>query len=210
VKNKLIISNREFDFEIGCKILKLKYQNQPCPIDYLNDFWNDIQPATFSDIALIQNVESRRIAFSLLGTDNLLKHIDLILVDKQDINRKNKWKVGDEYIHYHTIETYYLYALSSEAIEKLGLASWLQYNIKILKFKDTSTDREYILWTNTHSNDAIAAIADSFKIRAKHGNIEKIIRQGDCLLVKLIEPEQFTFERSLTKEEYINLVVNES
>jgi hypothetical protein len=42
------------------------------------------------------------------------------------------------------------------------------------------------------------------------GGIEKIVRQGDCILIKPKKNCVFGRERHLTEKEYINLLVAES
>lgn len=70
---KIIISNTEFDFNLGCKILKLKHDT--CPYPQLEDFWNDIEPVSFKEIAEIRNLEQRRVAFLSYGLDRMVKEV---------------------------------------------------------------------------------------------------------------------------------------
>jgi hypothetical protein len=98
-----------------------------------------------------------------------------------------------------------------------------------LKFKDTSTDREYMLWVDADSvartnnkerwlsSDMhekitpIQAIAWSFQTRVPIGSIEKIVRQGDCIVIKKKrKAEEDSIVRHLTEEEYRTLLVAES
>lgn len=208
--NSIIINNREFDFDIGCKLLKVKYKE--CPFGEILDIWNDIIPAEFKDIALISNIELRRVALEILDINEIINNLDVTLVNEGAINRKNKWKISEnEYLEYFVTEKYALYILSDSAKLMVGLPTWLDYYF--LKFKDTSTDREYILWVDNVGNDAIASIANTFKTEVKEGYIDKIVRQGDCMRIKInnsIDESKLPFERGLTKDEYINLVVNES
>ena len=51
---KLIVNNVEFPFDLGCRVLKLKH-GENCPMEQLQDFWNDIIPLSFKDIAQITN-----------------------------------------------------------------------------------------------------------------------------------------------------------
>jgi hypothetical protein len=95
-----------------------------------------------------------------------------------------------------------------------------------VKFKDTSTDREYMLWvdlesvkntngiTRWHPNPrkvtALDCIAWSIQTNLEKGNIKKIVRQGDCILIKPIKKAGVGLTRHITSEEYINLLVAES
>ena len=93
-----------------------------------------------------------------------------------------------------------------------------------------STDREYLIWVdlqsvyrtnnedrwsfneNKHKINAIQCIAWTIQTDIAEGNIEKIIRQGDCILIK---PKDITTKgkvhtRHLTEKEYKELLVAES
>jgi hypothetical protein len=98
-----------------------------------------------------------------------------------------------------------------------------------VKCKDTSTDREYLIWiepqsvfrTNRESwyqrgeshkeLNAIECVAWTITTNVPKGNIEKILRQGDCIMIK----PQGNYEplgtpRHLTQVEYETLIVAES
>jgi hypothetical protein len=59
---------------------------------------------------------------------------------------------------------------------------------------------------------AIQAIAWTIQTNIEKGNIEKIVRQGDCVLIKPKNSELPTLDtpRHLTEEEYRKLMVAES
>ena len=46
---KIVINNVAFDYNIGCRLLKSKYKNEP--FGNLGDIWEDIVPITFKEIA---------------------------------------------------------------------------------------------------------------------------------------------------------------
>jgi len=99
-----------------------------------------------------------------------------------------------------------------------------------VKFKDTSTDREYLCWidptsvlrANTDDQwasfskpsqiNAIQCIAWTFQTNVAEGNIEKIVRQGDCILIKPKDSKKKPLDtpRHLTEKEYRTLLVAES
>ena len=83
---KIVISNVDFPFDLGCRVLKLKYKDE-CPMAQLEDFWNDIVPASFSDIALLPNLEQRRIGIVHLGIDNIVKSVNPKLLSKNALSR---------------------------------------------------------------------------------------------------------------------------
>ena len=74
--SKIIISNVPFPFDLGCKVLKLK-ENE-CPFDELSDFWEDIKPLTFKEIAMLENLEQRRIGIEHLGIDKIVSEVNNI------------------------------------------------------------------------------------------------------------------------------------
>jgi hypothetical protein len=96
-----------------------------------------------------------------------------------------------------------------------------------VKCKDTSTDRNYFIWiepqsvyrTNTEKIweyelskiNAIQCIAWTIQTNVPQGKIEKIIRQGDCVLIKPKgKYEPLNTPRHLTENEYKTLLVAES
>ena len=87
---KIVINNTKFDFNIGCRILKLKHEE--CPFEQLEDIWNDIIPYTFKEIATeITNMEQRRVAIDCLGLNRLRDEINPTLISEQNINKKTTW-----------------------------------------------------------------------------------------------------------------------
>ena len=219
---KIIVNNVEFPFNEGCKLLKLKHgSNTESPFKEIEDFWNEIEPLTFKEIiTTFNNVEQRRIALSYLGLENLSKEINSKLVSSETISKETTWvnKEGvTETIKFE--DKYELYSVDAREFGR-GVNVWYNGNIDMgsyhyLKFKDTSTDREYLLWVdcgniiNVHV-DAIDAIAWTIQTNLKKGDIEKIIRQGDCILLKRKEGVETNIVRHLTGDEYRSLLVLES
>ena len=101
-----------------------------------------------------------------------------------------------------------------------------------VKCKDTSTDREYLIWVDinsvwnvvTENNknlnrwefdakkiDAIDCIAWTIQTNIAQGGIKEIVRQGDCIMIKpKAKYETLGRERHLSKKEYLELLVAES
>jgi hypothetical protein len=99
-----------------------------------------------------------------------------------------------------------------------------------VKCKDTSTDREYFIWVDAQSVyrtnnpkqwlssssnfskeiNPIQAIAWTIQTDIKEGGIEKIVRQGDCVLIKKKKNSERGSVRHLTEKEYLKLLVAES
>jgi hypothetical protein len=225
---QIVIDNLQFSYDIGCKILKLKYEE--CPFEELADVWNDIQPITFAEIAQnIENLENRRVAIKYLGIERFYHQVNPILVDESTLQKSTTWidKDGNlSTISYK--DTYQLFKVSREIWAGKTTSSMVG-DVYIVKCKDTSTDREYFIWVdgvqvhNTNNRqrawmpegklriNAIQAIAWTIQTNVPKGEIEKIVRQGDCILIKTKENVEFLDEnRHLTEEEYKNLLSLES
>jgi hypothetical protein len=229
---KLVLNNVTFDYDLGCKIAKLKY-GDVCPevLSPLADFWNDIVPATFSDIARLENLEQRRIGIASLGLDRLISEVNPILLDSRTLNKSTTWVNENGELHtFNYDDTYELYQVKGEVFSQgLGNHQKMEDSFYV-KCKDTSTDREYLIWieprsvyqtnrtngwydrTNGYKElNAIECVAWTITTNVPQGNIKDIIRQGDCIL---IEPqgkyEPLASPRHLTQVEYETLIVAES
>lgn len=224
---KIIINDIEFPYNIGCRVLKNKFGDKPFP--GLEDIWVDIQPMTFVDIAsLITNIEQRRVAITCLGFENLLTEINPILVDTKRLNKSTTWvNSNGELVQHSFVDIYQLFKVQGSVLFKGVTETWeTKQDYHFVKFKDTSTDREYMIWvqlesvstTNGRNSwgsnlmiDAIEAIAWTIQTDVPKGNIEKIVRQGDCILIKKKNTNLDPCEiRHLTSEEYQDLLVIES
>ena len=172
---------------------------------------------TFREIITIfKNVEQRRIGLLYLGLENLSKEIKSTLVSSETISKKTTWTNKEGIVRsVHFDDKYELYSVSGE--ELLGDPSLTTFHY--VKFKDTSTDREYLLWIdykyiyrlkNYQDVTAIDAIAWTIQTNLKEGGIEKIIRQGDCILLKKNKSSHNGTVRHLTGNEYRALLVLES
>lgn len=226
--SKIIIDNVGFDFDNGCRLLKLK-NGDDCPFQELEDFWDDIEPLTFKEIAQFENLEKRRIGINHLGLERLVNSVKPTLVDSQTLKKTTTWiNENGELETFDFNDTYELYKVSKDYFNK-GLDSWrsMREDVYYVKCKDTSTDREYLIWvdianvlqTNDKSSwnyedkdlNAVEAIAWTIQVDVKEGDIESIIRQGDCILVKPKPNAEILNEpRHLKKDEYLNLLVAES
>jgi hypothetical protein len=227
---KIIIDNAKFDFNIGCKVLKAKYDTCPTQFgDTLSDMWNDIVPITFQEISKeIKSIESRRVAIGSLGIENVIKQVNPKLVDKQTLSKQTTWINGEGVLETKKFkDTYELYVVANDDLYKdVENARWFSNeNVYFVKCKCTSTNREYYIWVDMRSVqrtnrdkgswidkpiNAIQAIAWTIQTNIPEGGIEKIVRQGDCILIKPNTTERFRDERHLTEEEYKTLLVAES
>lgn len=223
---KIVIENIKFPYDLGCGLLKLKHEN--CPFDELSDIWNDIEPLTFKDIAKLENLEQRRIGIFCLGLERLINEVNPILISKKTLKKQTTWiDESGELVTTKFNDTYELYKVEGKYFSEGIKNSWESVNdVYFVKFKDTSTDREYMIWvdlrsvyeTNNETNwgfdidkvDAIDCIAWTMQTNVPKGSIEKIIRQGDCILIKTYPKVNFGSVRHLTSKEYKKLLVAES
>ena len=235
---EIIINNLQFDFNIGCKILKLKYDECPVHMEkIIGDMWDDIEPITFREVAEnIKNIEQRRVAFGAMGIDRIVKQVKPILVKKDIIKKETTWINKDGKLE--TVEfddTYCLYRVKASVLfGDDGRTGWgSPKDVCYVKFKDTSTDREYFIWVDAESvyktnggrnqdwfssNEdyiskitPIQAIAWTIQTDVEEGNIKKIVRQGDCILIKRKDNSNpHSQRRHLTEQEYRKFLVLES
>tara|TARA_R110002020_G_scaffold392984_3_gene603279 strand:- start:1283 stop:2023 length:741 start_codon:yes stop_codon:yes gene_type:complete len=245
---KIIIDNVPFEFDLACKVLKLKGGNSP--FEELNSFWNEIVPIDFAEISLLPNLEQRRIAIKYLGIDDIVSQVNPQLISEETISKETTWinEAGfEETIKFD--DTYRLFSVNENVLLKgknEEVNEWNKAKQYFVKFKDTSTDREYMIWVdiasvyNTNHNKqlsrwntnnafeegnitAIDCIAWTIKTTLPIGNIETIIRQGDCVLLKPksaksfkalvdsgVEVNEKIEERHLTSKEYRELLKFES
>ena len=231
---KILINNVSFGYDTGCRLLKLKYDECPTTID-LQDIWEDIVPMTFKEIAsTIKSIEQRRVAVQCLGLERLTAEVEPVLINTKSIKKTTTWVNQEgEIVSKKFTDTYQLYKVKGEMITQ-GIHGnrWEKLNdVHYVKCKDTSTDRDYLIWVDAQSvyqvnNDrkwlssdedygvqinAIQAIAWTIQTNVAKDNIEKIVRQGDCIMIKpKAKYETLGRERHLSKQEYLKLLVAES
>ena len=226
---KIIINNTEFQYNIGCKLLKAKYSECPEWFDQ-PEIWDDIVPITFKEIASdLQSIEHRRIAIGCLGIDRLVKEVNPIMIGSETLKKKTTFVKPDGELETIKFEdTYKLFEVSAQS---LGLSDRGERYFHYVQCKDTSTDREYLIWVDATSvyrtnNDVswtssgenygrkitpIQAIAWTIQTNLCDSGIEKIVRQGDCVLIKKNkDASTISTPRHLTEKEYRKLLVLES
>ena len=233
---KIVINNLKFDFNIGCRLLKSKHKECPTSMtDTLGDMWNDIQPITFKEIAKnIENMEERRVAIGCMGIDEIVKEVNPILEMSETIKKKTTWVNKDgvlETINFK--DKYDLYRVKGDVLFADTKDTWRKpSDVCYVKFKDTSTDREYFIWVDAESvyrinagkgrswysssEDYISkitpiqAIAWTIQTDLTESSIQKIVRQGDCILIKKNKGWGIDKSRHLTEQEYREKLVLES
>lgn len=228
----IVLDNREFNYDLGCRLLKTKYKEEVFP--GLEDVWEHIKPMTFEEIAkTIQNIEERRIAINCLGIEQLAKEVNPQLIDEQIISKETYWvDENGDLIRKRFKDKYQLYKVDgSKWSEGVETQRWnVPNNVYFVKCKDTSTDREYFIWVDvvsvyrTNYNpdyissledygrkiNATQAIAWTIQTDVAEGGIEKIVRQGDCVFIKKNENATNCIVRHLTEKEYLKLLTAES
>jgi hypothetical protein len=228
---KIIINNVEFPFNEGCRLLKLKYDK--CPMKEIEDFWEDIVPMNFKDIAVsFTNTEQRRVGILCLGLEKLVSEVNPRLIKSETIKKETTWVDENGVLQNHKFnDIYELYEVDG-SIWGENERGWNIRNVHYVKCKDTSTDREYFLWVNAQdvysANDTresrwyssnenygnlitpIQSIAWTIQTDIKEGGIEKIIRQGDCIMIKKKPNAKKGNVRHLTEKEYLTLLKEES
>lgn len=237
---KIIIQNQEFDYNIGCGLLKLKYGDTP--FAGLEDIWDSIVPPTFQEIVRdTHNVEARRVALNCLGLERMREQLNVRLINEECIAKTTMWVTeSGELVEHKFDDTYRLYELNGEDLFGGVNQDWKSDSAKGEKFyyitcKDTSTDREYLLWVDIYSVymtkqkdtwsswasqqreapkvvNAIDCVAWTITTDIAEGHISHILRQGDCILVKPKgdNPERLKHHRHLTADEYRTLLLAES
>lgn len=227
----IVINNVPIEFNLACRILKTK--GGDCPFDELQDFWGEIIPLTFKDIAQIPNLEQRRIGLLFLGLDKMISEVNPELVSSKTIAKTTTWiNESGELVEHKFNDTYELYKVNGNYFNE-GVNTWQKMSdAYYVKCKDTSTDREYLIWIDLNSVwqiksesnedinrwqfdinkiDAIDCIAWTIQTNIPQGNIEKIVRQGDCIMIKPKgKYETLNGVRHLTSKEYLKLLVAES
>lgn len=224
---KIIISNTEFGYDTGCRLLKLKHKE--CPFPELEDIWDSIEPLTFKEISEMPNLERRRVAFLSYGLERLVKEVKPVLLSKKTLKKTTTWvSQTGELVTKKFNDTYELYKVAGSYFGKSELSWQKTEDCYYVSCKDTSTDREYLIWVDLKSVystnngnrwdfepekvNAIQAIAWTIQTNIGEDNIEKIVRQGDCIMIKPknLKSKGFVHTRHLTEKEYTTLLVAES
>lgn len=227
---KIVIENTTFDFNTGCRLLKLKHENSP--FEDLDDMWNDIVPMTFKEIAELKNLEQRRVGIICLGLDRISKEVNPKLIDKKTLEKTTTWVGSDgKEVKHKFQDTYELYEVKGEKFGKSNQWGSNFADCYFVKFKDTSTDREYMIWIEPRSVfnannkkgiwwsrdmvkelNAIQCIAWTIQTNVVEGNIKEIVRQGDCVFVKPKDSSVplLNSSRHLTESEYKKFLKIES
>jgi hypothetical protein len=240
----VFINGMNFNGETGMRLLKL--QHTTCPYPEWQEAWDSVEPLRFRDITrLFKDHDRRRMAIRSLGIDRLIPDIETTLVKAETMEKITSWVDTDGNTHTrHFTGTYSLHrvrwdTLFSDAgdtrIDKTRPHHPCSSDLYFVKFRDTTTDREYINWVNLRDvhftnhpditrdmvsalsqariekmSSPINAIAWTIETTLAKGSIEAIIRQGNCILVRPVNEPVIVAPRRLTGEEYRTLLRVES
>ena len=210
--NKIVIDGIEFPADLGIRVWKMKGLQPIAGTD-----WGSVKPLSFAEVAALPNMTHRQV---IMRYSEINKAEYGALVSKVILDKTTTWVDRDGSLKTHEFkDTYELFRLLDEDKQVMGLFSGS--DLGFVAFKDTSTDREYLIWVDmqsvksvngTDDIDAIHAIAWTIQTDVPHGMIEEIVRQGDCVLVKPVPEfnESDAIPRHITKAEYVGLLRIES
>lgn len=235
---KIVVDRYKFDFDLGLKILKAKYKDinvfkEKCYISKpllkrITDEWDGVKNITVNEALGLENIEARRICFRHIGVDNVFKELEPELMDKQVLNKNTK--VNDKGDLEAFEDTYELYKVKGDKVLQ-GVADNFRrggVDFFILRCKCTSSDREYLIYIQDiwgengraraganvavgKKPDAIEAVAWTIQVEVEEKDIDYIIRQGDCIIVKTNkENYKKCAQRHISKKEYLEKVKFES
>lgn len=237
-KPKLVVDRYKFDYDLGMKIARAKYREfarfkdgmyiSEAAEEMVKKDWNDVSDITVTEALGLRNLEARRIAFRYIGVENVFKALEPELVDEQVVEKATKVNEKGELESFN--DKYQLYKVKGEVLlkdsENANISNRTVRDFYILRCFCTSTQREYLIyiqdiwtadrWGRTSSNkdrkpDAIEAVAWTIQVDVATKDIDYIIRQGDCIMVKTKnEKYEKSTSRHLTKEEYLDKVKMES
>ena len=152
-----------------------------------------------------------------------------VLLSKKTLKKTTTWvSQTGELVTKKFNDTYELYKVAGSYFGESELSWQKTEDCYYVSCKDTSTDREYLIWVDLKSVystnngnrwdfepekvNAIQAIAWTIQTNIGEDNIEKIVRQGDCIMIKPknLKSKGFVHTRHLTEKEYTTLLVAES
>lgn len=230
---KFLVDQYEFGYDLGLKVVKAKFKEVDRFIAGVSiskglaaevrKIWDDIPEVTVREALSIENIEARRICFRYIGVDKIFGELGPELVDEQTIEKGTRVTAEGELEKFK--DTYQLYRVEGKKLSEGVKDTWrAPQDFFILRCKCTSSDREYLIYiqnfwsgrmrdvgTVGQKPDAIEAVAWTITTDVAKEDIDYIIRQGDCILVKT-KKDKYTRvnTRHLDKAEYLEKVRMES
>jgi len=196
---------------------------------FMEEFWDSIEPLKVEEALSMTNTEDRRIAFDCIGVAKLFKQLEPELLDSQTIKKKRmRWDDKNDPYTYEFEDVYELYKIDGEKLFT-SRNEWNKPNpVYAVRCWCTTTAREYWIyvpreaalgsrWWGENEDtkpDAIRSIAWTIRIDVPVDCIDKIYRQGDIIVVKMVDSANPTssIDNSyhLSKEQYLSLMYSET
>lgn len=190
----------------------------------MKEIWDNVEPIEPEKALQFSNAEQRMVAIKHIGIEKILDQVPNKVVHSETLTKRNKrWSEELEMRIDSIKDTYTLYNI------ELAVSSMTSTNgfitIQVVKCNDTTTGREYWLYPpplveeqwNREAvlhTDAITAIASTMQTTVKQEAVKCYRRQGDVFLTVVKDSwkdKEFKCEpRTITKEEYINLLESET
>jgi len=183
--------------------------------EHVQPVWEDIKLFTTTEAFAETNIELRRLMFSCIGIETMFKQMEPELVDRQEIDFKNKRWDKDNQPYFENIkDVYELYKIKGEKLFPDETTDWRKQNADTYAVRCwcTTTGREYWIYVprwEGEKNDAVSAIAWTMQITIS--NPAYIVRQGDIIIAKASdESTEYTRPIHLTKEQYLTLLQSQT
>lgn len=224
---RIVVDGQDFESNIGIKILKAKYGTfenfrtsktsymSKKGADLIKESMENASDLTIQEALSIKNLEARRVCFRYIGIDKIFKELEPELVDSQTIQKSTRVSKEGELEPFE--DKYELYRVKGQKLNEGEQSSWRRVtDFYILRCSCTSTGREYLIyiqdmWARSGSKpDAIEAVAWTIQIEVPETHVEKIVRAGDCIMVKPKAGYVKCSLRHISKEEYLTKLVAES
>lgn len=237
---KVIIENKLFPLHAGVRLLKTIHSECTFPeLAEIWDRIEPLSFAEIHHH--FKDIDQKRIAFRCLGLERFISDVKPQLVSKETVEKTTIWVEPDGSLKtYSYSDTYELHVVRWINLygykDPTEVPLEFKVNNYFVKCRDTSTGEENVLWVDiadvyrTNLADytgkiagsgtkksleeivnPIEAIAWTIMTDIPKGNIKRIIRQGDCILIQPIYKRYYVTEpRHLTGQEYRTLMYGEA
>lgn len=233
LEQRTYINGISFDPGMGSLLLDVKNMGMSVPEGVV---WEtmDGHPASHRLVRLFSGDPDRlRTALQALGVNGLLRDRTPELIHQETLYKMMlfvgpKGNLKMRWIH----DTYRLFRIVMEDVPVFNRPTD-NVTVYYVEFNDTSTGKAYRMCVDMRISlsvtlnrnmvelnpgehleamNAIDAIASSFTTHVREGEIDKIIRQGDCILIKPVEGADTSrrWTRPITGDEYRRLLFWES
>lgn len=192
----------------------ITYDSMKTFADHVQPIWDEIKPLTITEAFAEKNIELRRLMFSCIGIEEMFKQLEPELIDRQEIDFKNKrWNKDNQPYFENIKDVYELYSIKGEKLFPEE-NDWRKQNFDTYAVRCwcTTTGREYWIYVprwEGEKNDAVSAIAWTMQMTIS--NPEYIVRQGDVIIAKASKDSvEYKNPQHLTKEQYLTLLQSQT